>query len=211
MVATLPYSRTVELHLDSEPLSAAARRIADAAVDVTAERGYDGLTVRSVARAAGLTGGAVQHHFATRSDLLAAALVRTAERIAARVDEPDGATPPRDRLLRFGEELLPLDETRRRECVVWVVLSAAGATDPRLAALHRRAVGFLLDVIADRLAGGRVSDPRRHAAALAALLDGLTLQCLTGAVAADEARRVLAAAIDLLLLLEPGSGPTVRG
>ncbi|WP_020494983.1 TetR/AcrR family transcriptional regulator [Sciscionella marina] len=49
-------------------------RLVEAAVDCLAEKGWSGTTVAIVARAAGVSRGAAQHHFPTREDLIAGAL-----------------------------------------------------------------------------------------------------------------------------------------
>lgn len=55
-------------------LAAPALRIADAAAEVVAEKGLAGLTHRAVAMRAGVTTGAVTHHFRTIEDLVAGAI-----------------------------------------------------------------------------------------------------------------------------------------
>jgi AcrR family transcriptional regulator len=54
-----------------EDLTARAR-IRDAALRLFAERGVDGATIRDIARAAGVSGGLVRHHFGSKDDLRAA-------------------------------------------------------------------------------------------------------------------------------------------
>lgn len=51
-----------------EDLTARAR-IRDAALVLFGERGVDGTTVRDIARAAGVSGGLVRHHFGSKDDL----------------------------------------------------------------------------------------------------------------------------------------------
>src|SRR5213592_3361210 len=55
-------------------------RIAQAAIEVVAQRGIDGLTHRAVAAAAGVPLGSTTYHFATLDDLLEVALREAAER-----------------------------------------------------------------------------------------------------------------------------------
>jgi AcrR family transcriptional regulator len=50
----------------------ARARIRDAALRLFAERGLDGTTIRDIARAAGVSGGLVRHHFGSKDDLRAA-------------------------------------------------------------------------------------------------------------------------------------------
>lgn len=57
------------------------------ATSLLAARGAEHATVRKVAAEAGLSPGAVQHHFRTRDDLITAAYGRTAERFRADLEE----------------------------------------------------------------------------------------------------------------------------
>src|SRR5215469_12655862 len=50
----------------------ARARIRDAALALFAERGMDGATIRDIAKAAGVSGGLVRHHFGSKDDLRAA-------------------------------------------------------------------------------------------------------------------------------------------
>jgi AcrR family transcriptional regulator len=52
----------------AEDLTARAR-IRDAALRLFAERGLDGTTIRDIAKAAGVSGGLVRHHFGSKDDL----------------------------------------------------------------------------------------------------------------------------------------------
>jgi AcrR family transcriptional regulator len=55
----------------AEDLTARAR-IRDAALRLFAEHGLDGTTIRDIARAAGVSGGLIRHHFGSKDDLRAA-------------------------------------------------------------------------------------------------------------------------------------------
>lgn len=50
----------------------ARARIRDAALRLFAERGMEGATIRDIARAAGVSGGLVRHHFGSKDELRAA-------------------------------------------------------------------------------------------------------------------------------------------
>src|SRR5947209_16004196 len=56
-------------------------RLLTEAANVFAERGYDGARVQEIARRAGLTTGAIYRNFADKSDLLLAAIDRSAQRL----------------------------------------------------------------------------------------------------------------------------------
>ncbi len=157
--------------------------MADAAVSVVARDGFDLLSVRSVAREAGVSGGAVQHHFATRADLLLAAFAQTVQSISARLAATELDGEVHEVLHGLCEQALPLDEERRREAIVWVTLSAAAPSHPDLAVAHRRGLVAFTAIVADIIASGQrsgeVPEPVNAQAAatvLVAVVDGLTLQ-----------------------------------
>lgn len=169
--------------------SPAAVRLARAAVDVVADEGLTALSVRTVAHRAGVTGGAVQHHFRTRAQLLAAAFDVVVADVADRVLVAPGTDDARTFLRRLCLELLPLDAVRRRETLVWLAFSVAAATDQTLAPTHRQVMALLTPAVRDALVALGVPDDVavRRAAVLVAALDGLTLHCLSGSVTADAA------------------------
>ncbi|MGH3495001.1 MAG: TetR/AcrR family transcriptional regulator [Sciscionella sp.] len=72
---------------------ATRRRLLEAAVDRLAELGWTGTTVAVVAKAAGVSRGAAQHHFPTREDLIAAAVEHVTEVRLAEVTEFAAALP----------------------------------------------------------------------------------------------------------------------
>ncbi|MGW1076012.1 TetR/AcrR family transcriptional regulator [Streptomyces sp. NPDC002537] len=61
--------------------------IAAATEQVIAERGIEGLTHRAVAERAGVPLGATTYHFATKDDLIQAALTRCVDRFAVYLDD----------------------------------------------------------------------------------------------------------------------------
>ncbi|MGW3992148.1 TetR/AcrR family transcriptional regulator [Amycolatopsis sp. NPDC004772] len=69
-------------------------RIAQAAIEVVAQRGIDGVTHRSVAAAAGVPLGSTTYHFATLDDLLEVALHEAAEKNVHALKEWESALPP---------------------------------------------------------------------------------------------------------------------
>lgn len=90
-----------------EDLSARAR-IRDAALRLFAEKGGESATVRDIARAAGVSGGLVRHHFGSKADLRAACdsyalnqLIRFKERVLSEghVTSPGFGTAARPAIL----------------------------------------------------------------------------------------------------------------
>ena len=182
--------------------------LTDALVRVVAENGLDAVSVRSVARAAGVSAGAVQYYFPTVDALLQAAYRRVIDRVTERAT---GLLPARSakefvRALLF--ELLPLDEEREAELRVGLAFTARSVVSAPLADLYtegyRTLVEALEAALALAVAQGEASpglDPRREAAAAAALADGLAwhLLCAPGALSRDEVTRALDAHLDRLL------------
>lgn len=153
-------------------------RLVDAAVHVLAERGLAGLSHRAVAAEADVPLGSTTYHFASRDDLLLAALRRISEQWLAAVETWDAGVDP----------AAPLSAEITR--LVRQTLDGDGRTDERararleyelyLAALRHPALRPLAAECLDAF----TAILRRHtrddatARALAALVDGLTLQLL---------------------------------
>nr|WP_246421948.1 TetR/AcrR family transcriptional regulator [Nocardiopsis mwathae] len=104
-----------------------------AAVECLSDIGFSGATVGAVARRAGVSRGAAQHHFRTREDLLTAALLHMSENRLAELrrraaDLPEGGA-------RTGAvvEML-VDAYTGPEFAAALQLWAAAASDPALRA-----------------------------------------------------------------------------
>lgn len=69
------------------------RKLLDAAIEGLAEVGYANLTVRGIAARAGVTRGAVQHHYAAKADLVGAAVVRLGEQAVQGLRDSADARP----------------------------------------------------------------------------------------------------------------------
>lgn len=66
--ANTPRTRTASRHTDRSEATQA--QLVQAAIEVVRSRGYQGASVFEVAKAAGLTPGAIQHHFGTKAVLM---------------------------------------------------------------------------------------------------------------------------------------------
>ncbi|RZU23575.1 TetR/AcrR family transcriptional regulator [Streptomyces sp. BK239] len=75
-------------------------RLVDAGVELLAEQGVDALTLREIARRAGVSHGAPRRHFPTHLELLSAIAHRGFTGLAGRVTSAlgDGGAPPRAQL-----------------------------------------------------------------------------------------------------------------
>jgi AcrR family transcriptional regulator len=84
-------------------------RIVDAALDLFAEQGFHGTSMREIASAAGLTGGSLYHHFDSKEDILLAVVAEIPARtgIAERVQQ----------VLRMANQSAALKPLLTRMCV----------------------------------------------------------------------------------------------
>jgi len=77
--------------------------ILDIAVELFARRGYHGVSMDEIGKAAGVTGPALYHHFAGKESMVAAALIPVSEQLLSiareRIAASDGADAALDALL----------------------------------------------------------------------------------------------------------------
>lgn len=185
-------------------------RVLDALLDLTATRGTDGVTVREVATAAGVSIGSVQYYCHSKEQMLAMAFDETNRRILNRVDAIERTGTVGAVLRRALLEFLPLDDVRRREAAVYLAFSARAVVSDSgrevrhqlIADQHRRcADAFRL--ARDR--GEHLADiaPDDAAWSTVALVDGLLMNLLSdpgglsARAAEDAVDRHLAALIRL--------------
>ncbi|MCZ2858901.1 TetR/AcrR family transcriptional regulator [Blastococcus sp. VKM Ac-2987] len=162
------------------------RELAGAVWRVIRRDGVAGASVRSVAREAGTSMGALRHWFPTQDALLHFAMTLVSENVRARIEGVvRGGGPPAAQVLAVLEETLPLDEERRAEGEVWLALTARALVDDELAALRDRAAAELrqlcalvLDALADAGAVRDGLDTELETERLYAVLDGLALHAL---------------------------------
>lgn len=146
-----------------------------ATIEIIAENGFEGLSVRALATRTGMSAGAVQHHFPTKAAMLEAAMgaiTAGAREQYALEDIPD----PVERLHTTVDRLMPRDsaDTMGR---VWLAFAARAAVDEqtRIAYEHlwSRVRWNLRLLIA--AASGRPDTAEDDSVELLALLDGLAL------------------------------------
>lgn len=159
----------------------AARRdaVGEAVWRLVDRGGLEAVNVRSIAREAGLSTGAVAHYFADRDELIAHAFALVGDRVAERMRRHDDA---RSMLL----EALPLDRRRRLEAQIWFgFLGLALGRDDLRAELRRRYDEWCEILPADELI---------------AIVDGIAVQGLVSGL--SPAAQV--ALLDRLLERRPG-------
>jgi AcrR family transcriptional regulator len=158
------------------------RELGHAVWRVIRRDGIDHASVRTVAKEAGWSPGALRHYFATQSELLAFAMRLVVERIEDRIAALDRAGDPREAVEQVLRELLPLDDERRAENEVWLAFTARALIDPELRAQHSEVHDALHQACASALetlaAAGRAdagAATALQAERLHALTDGLAV------------------------------------
>jgi AcrR family transcriptional regulator len=154
-------------------------------VELLIARGYAGTTTVAVQQAAGVSRGALLHHFPTRNDLLSAVIRRLLEMHEAAAREAL-ASAPRD-ADRVALAIAALSTVVRRPAfVAQMELWTAARTDPGLARVvsreERRAGSDLARVVDDVFGRPLTDHPRYRAVA------GLTVQILRGLALTDVLR-----------------------
>ena len=160
------------------------RALIDASVELVAEEGVSALTLRGVARRLGVSHAAPRHHFADKTELLAAIAIEGYEAFAkAQQEALIGITDPWDRFRCLGIAYVRFAVTNPSQFRVMFSRELAEACPPVLGD-HRKLAGqFLRDVAAEALATrGESDDERVQTAAIAScsLVHGLAMLRLDG-------------------------------
>ncbi|MFX4273504.1 TetR/AcrR family transcriptional regulator [Propionibacteriaceae bacterium Y1685] len=167
-------------------VDAAERRqhIADAVLRLVAARGVSAASLRNVAAEAGLNVGSVRHYFTDHGELLAVAATVMAERVEARAAEHFARLTPGtpwdaalELLLDAICELLPLDEQRRAECLIFLAFAEHSRLVPEGGDLSEQLFRGPRELAKAAYENVGLPPQVRTAAeeALAAVIDGLTL------------------------------------
>ncbi|GAA2228685.1 hypothetical protein GCM10010413_26360 [Promicromonospora sukumoe] len=176
----------------------------DVAERLVLDRGFDAMSVQSVADAAGVSKGGVYREFAGKHELLDAVLQRSTARLGDRVDALTAHLPrpvPLSALYRAGVEAL-LDDP---------LMSAAMLDDRAVLGEHVRAVGperyrarfrWITGHIEELRASGHVRadvDPEAVSLALSSVTIGLlSASALIGPLTPEQLRAALGVVADLV-------------
>lgn len=151
-------------------------RVLDTAFDLFQSQGYNATGVQEIATVAGVTGGALHHHFATKK-ALGRAVIR--ERVAAAVEETwlepvRAAASAREAILGVFDSLA--DELDRngavRGCPVNNLTLELAFADPDFRSDLRSLFDDWRAVIADKISTGGSADPAQAAAMVVASYSG---------------------------------------
>lgn len=180
-------------------------KLVEAVTALLVAEGFEGVSVRKVATRAGVSVGAVQHHFPTKDAMLAAAMEAASQDFQNRLGErvQPGATAA-EALHAVCQELLALGPERRTAGVVWLARVARASVDAGVARQHAAEWGQVEDLLTQLLTAIRTDlDPEQvaqDAAELLALLDGLATAALVepDRMPAERAYALLARTLDRL-------------
>ena len=153
--------------------------IAEAAWRVIEREGLAGADLREIAREASYTTGVITHYFRDKGELMTFAFELLVDRSTARMARASTEAGLKEALA----QVLPLDEERRRETVVWLALVSASLTDPQLAEglrlRYRQAREAMLPVFRTALGEMRGEDHEDIGDELLAVVDGITVDALS--------------------------------
>ena len=179
-------------------------QIAQAACVVVASHGFEQATVVRIARAAGYTTGMLPHYFASKQDIILAALRLSLMRIEARLE--DAGSQGQD-LLAVLTEALPIDKPRFTECAFWTAFWGQVSTDAEArrinAWVHREYAKLYRKCIATHWPQSAQWPPALRAQVLLSIttfINGLTASAVTSPADWPAARQVEQLGLQLQML-----------
>jgi AcrR family transcriptional regulator len=187
-------------------MSERAQTLTDAVVAIIAESGFEALSVRTVAARAGMSIGAVQHHFPTKSQMLAAAMREVAGQEGERFERAAAAGDVTSRREALLDVLVPRD-ARDLTARVWLQFAARAVVDPELSTIYAGMWGGLRSGLAQGLQrqGHDPDEAKILATETLALCDGLAVAVLAegGALRPEQARAIAEWHLERILSREP--------
>ncbi|MEV4704418.1 TetR/AcrR family transcriptional regulator [Actinoplanes sp. NPDC049316] len=168
-------------------------RLVAAGVGLVAEQGTAALSLREIARRAGVSHGAPRRYFPTHRDLLAAVARIGYERLSARIDRLDRHGDPHRDLLALGRLYLDFARTERGMFELMFRHELLRGNQEGLRAASKPLFGILVDLLPDRPGAAARSG------AFWATLHGIAQLSLWGSlevVDSGDADTLLCAAVD---------------
>ncbi|MBB3665278.1 AcrR family transcriptional regulator [Prauserella sediminis] len=167
-------------------------------IAVMAEQGLEAVSLRSVAQAAGVSMGRVQHYFSSKAELIQHACKLFIQRATAQHGE-SGDLPRRERLETLLTMGIPGSADERIGTAVWYEFVIAATKDDKIADLiavawrerHDNIVN-LLETSEDR----RALPPHEAAKLLSATSEGLAITAMLGRISREDARSLIAKQIN---------------
>lgn len=162
------------------------KEILEAACAAIGERGFAAVRIADIAAGAGTSTGTVHYYFATKEDVLHAALRYAFEQSLGRqMTELGKLRSPRRRLIRLIELNLPEDPAVIQEWIVWMEFWIEALHEPALRPVNEELYGHWRRLVAGIIEHGQrdasfdaTVDAEDLANRLIALIDGLAIQVL---------------------------------
>ena len=164
-------------------------QIVRATIRCLARQGYARLTMKDLAREAGVSQGILHYYFADKRAILGAAFRTVTAELDRRVAaaQARSARDPRSRLRAVINACLEAAVEEREHWVVFVQFWSEMLHDRELrainAGLYERSRSLFADLVVQGVRGGafRKVDARHAAAVILGLVDGISLQLMFGA------------------------------
>ncbi|MCP3804444.1 TetR family transcriptional regulator C-terminal domain-containing protein [Allokutzneria sp. A3M-2-11 16] len=177
------------------------RHIAEAVLRITSRDGLEAVSLRDVAREAGVSMGSVQHYFKTKDDMLVFALERVVdsarERIRARLEPLLPPTSIRGMFRAIAVAGLPMDAESVEEARVIIAFDSRSHVNPRLAEINQRIYTEALASLTEQFQGiqemGGIPadrDAALEAGTFLAVADGLRAAVVLGSMSKEDAARI---------------------
>ena len=176
------------------------REIAQAVWAVIAERGIEGVTLRSVAAEAGVSVGRIQHYYASREELVRDSCRELLKAATQRFEAAGDATPV-ERLRRLILGRIPTTPEFAIGTSIWLAYEAKSVDDPVIAELVKRGHAGGVREPAALVGECGVADAPAVALRLMATAEGLAIRVLVGGLEPRAATELLE---DLITEALPG-------
>jgi AcrR family transcriptional regulator len=155
-------------------------KILEAACRAILKRGFPATRITDIAAAAGTSTGTIHYYFATKDEVLVAALAWAGERLFARVEDPAVGDDPAARMGHLLRVSVPTPGASYEEYVLWVEMWVRVLHQPELLptseALSARWRGYFFALVRRGAAAGTfapVAEPDVVADRIIAMVDGL--------------------------------------
>ena len=162
-------------------------QILEAACRAIVERGLSATRIADIAAAARVSTGTVHYYFATKDEVLVAALKWASGRLFARIEEPDSDDAASERLARLLAVSVPYPGPARDEYVLWIELWLRVLHQPDLLAqceaFSAQWRGYFHAIVRDGVARGEfrpAAEPDAVAERLVAFVDGVGFETALG-------------------------------
>ena len=155
------------------------REIAQAVWAVIAERGIEGVTLRSVAAEAEVSVGRIQHYYASREELVRDSCRELLKAATQRFEAVDDTTPV-EKLRRLILGRIPTTPEFAIGTSIWLAYEAKSVDDPVIAELVQRGHAGGVRETAALLGECGVTDAPAVALRLMATAEGLAIRVLVG-------------------------------